>query len=210
MKFSAILFDLDGTLIRTTHLYEEACIKAMHAVGLPATSEEFSRLYPLGNSTECWIKEAGGDPSLLDTVRTIRDRNYHELLRTRSEFLPEALALLDGLSTTPTAAVTNSWRSYLDSIHECIGLYDHVSDIVTADDTKPFYKPHPHGLLLAADRLGIDPKQCAYVGDQPFDLHAAKAAGMHACLIHGQHTPKEIEKEADTVLESLGDLLKFV
>ena len=210
MKFKAVLFDLDGTLIHTTHLYEEACIVGMRAIGLDFSAEDFRRLYPQSMGMRSWISEKGGDPDRLDEVRAARDLVYHELLATRTEFCPGALDLLKFLEKHPTGVITNSWRSYLDAIHKCLGLYDHVTQIVTADEMGDLSKPHPHGLLLTADKLGVDPEDCVYVGDQIFDLHAAKAAGMQAYLVHGSHTPKHGPDHADHVLESLDDLTRLL
>ncbi len=206
MKFASILFDLDGTLIQTTHLYEEACIAGMQAIGLEFSSEDFQRLYPQNYSMTGWIIEKGGKADQLDIVRAARDVIYHELLATKSEYCEGALELFAFLKTHPTGVITNSWRSYLDAIHTKLSIYDHLTEIMTADDMGDFCKPHPHGLLLTTDRLGVDPKNSIYVGDQIFDLEAARAAGMTACLIYGPHSPKGAEKHADIVVESLAEL----
>ena len=93
---------------------------------------------------------------------------------------------------------------------EKLRLSDSVGAMITADEMLPFRKPHPHGLLIAADRIGVDPATSIYIGDQIFDLHAAKAAGMTSCLIRGAHTPEGAEKEADLVAASLQDLLTML
>lgn len=206
MKYDSVLFDLDGTLISTTHLYEQACIAGMRAIGLEFSSDDFKRLYPTGYSMAGWIVEKGGRAEQLETVRAARDVVYHDLLSTQSEFCPGALELLEFLRDHPTGVITNSWRSYLDAIHKKLAIYDHLKEIVTADDMGDFYKPHPHGLLITADKLGADPEKSIYVGDQIFDLEAARAAGMTACLIYGPHSPKGAEKHADLVVESLAEL----
>lgn len=206
MKFDAILFDLDGTLIDTTHLYEEACIAGMRAIGVEFSSEDFSRLYPLSYSMTGWITEKGGDVRRLDEVRTARDIVYHELLETQSEYCDGAIELLEFLKDHPTGVITNSWRSYLDAIHKKLSIYDHLTEIVTADEMGDFCKPHPHGLLMTADKLKADPKNSVYIGDQIFDLEAAKAAGMTACLVYGSHSPAGAETHADMVVESLAEL----
>ncbi len=153
-----------------------------------------------------WIIEKGGKKEQLEDVRAARDNVYHHLLATKTEFCPGTLELLAFLRDHPTGVITNSWRSYLDAINKKIAIYDHFKEIVTADDMGDFYKPHPHGLLLTTEKLGVDPKKSVYVGDQIFDLQAAKAAGMTACLIYGPHSPQGAEKHADMVVESLVEL----
>lgn len=206
MNYSAVLFDLDGTLIQTTHLYEEACIAGMNAIGIEFTPEDFRLLYPTGYAMGRWIEAKGGDIARLQEVRAARDCLYHELLATRSEYCEGALELLEFLAGHPTGVITNSWRSYLDAIHKKLSIYDRLSTIVTADEMGDFCKPHPHGLLLTSDKLGVDPKKSIYIGDQIFDLHAARAAGMTACFIRGSHSPPDAEKHADVIVGSLAEL----
>lgn len=178
----------------------------MESIGITFTSEDFRHHYPKGYSMHSWIEAKGGDASRLEEVRVMRDLVYHELLATKSEYCAGAMDLLTFLKGHPTGVITNSWRSYLDAIHRKLAIYDHLTEIVTADDMGDLCKPHPHGLLLTADRLGADPATSVYVGDQIFDLEAARAAGMTACLIRGPHSPDGAEKHADLVVESLCDL----
>jgi pyrophosphatase PpaX len=54
--------------------------------------------------------------------------------------------------------------------------------VVAADDVAR-HKPHPDPLLLALERLGARPEEAAYVGDSPYDVAAAKAAGVHSIAV---------------------------
>ena len=54
--------------------------------------------------------------------------------------------------------------------------------IVASDDTER-HKPDPEPILHALERLGAEPREAAYVGDSPFDIRAAKAAGVHAVAV---------------------------
>ena len=207
MRFSAILFDLDGTLIDTISLYRRACIQGMASAGLDLTHEEFDAYYVSGSSLEEWIRLKGGEKGDAPLVRRERDRAYHMLLRTEPAFFLGAEELLNDLLDFPKAIVTGSWKSYVDALDECVEITKHFPHIITADDTSPFHKPHPHGLLLAADRLGVDPRKCVYIGDQMFDIDAAHAAGMTSCLVPTQFTPKEAHGKAEMELESLDELL---
>ena len=81
--------------------------------------------------------------------------------------------------------------------------------VVGGDETKR-HKPEPEPLLVAAKRLGVDPDECAYVGDSPFDIRAAKAAGMHAIAVTwgGIHTRERLEPERpDAIVDSAEELL---
>src|SRR3546814_10300498 len=56
--------------------------------------------------------------------------------------------------------------------------WDARSAILVGGDTLAERKPHPLPLLHSAQVLGIEPSQCAYVGDDERDIIAARAAGM--------------------------------
>ncbi len=206
MRFSAILFDLDGTLIDTISLYRRACIGGMKAVGLTLAEDDFHDLYVSGASIDQWVRSRGGNDAMTPVVREERDRLYRQALQTNAEFFPGAEDLLRAVAKHPKAIVTGSWRSYVDALDECTNITDHFEHIVTADDTNPFHKPHPHGFLLAADRLGVEPKDCLVVGDQMFDIEGAKAAGMTSCLTWTAYTPKHAAGKADMEIRSLTEL----
>lgn len=50
--------------------------------------------------------------------------------------------------------------------------------VLIGGDTLPQRKPHPLPLTVAAERIGVEPAQCVYVGDDERDIQAARAAGM--------------------------------
>lgn len=206
MTYDAILFDLDGTLVDTITLYKRACIQALEHGGLRFSSEDFDRLYPMGTSFNDWIMRIGGKEEQTPFLRAKRDDAYCELLRQHTVFYDGATDLLRSIGNHPSAIVTGSWKRYVDAIDALLNVTTHVDHLVTADDLGDFHKPHPHGLLLAADSLRVDPSRCLYVGDQMFDVGAAKAAGMTSCCIVTGHTPKQAIAEADFVVRSLPEL----
>ena len=64
---------------------------------------------------------------------------------------------------------------------DALGWDDTFGAIVTGEDVKE-QKPQPEGPLLAAKMLGVEPKQCAFVGDSPADISAALPAPMSEAL----------------------------
>ena len=75
--------------------------------------------------------------------------------------------------------VTNKALRMAEPIVAALGWADR-SGVLVGGDSTPHTKPHPAPLLEAARRLGVPPADCAYVGDDPRDMRAGRAAGMRA------------------------------
>jgi phosphoglycolate phosphatase len=73
---------------------------------------------------------------------------------------------------------------------EALGVARHFATAVCGGETAR-RKPHPEPLLVALERLGVPPAECAYVGDSPEDVAMAKAAGSFAVGIPGGFPNRE-------------------
>jgi pyrophosphatase PpaX len=105
--------------------------------------------------------------------------------------------------------VTAKRRATVDLAFANVPL-GHLFETVVGGDETARHKPHPAPLLLAAERMGTKPDDCAYVGDSPFDVRAAKAAGMHAVAVTwgGIHSREKLEHEApDAIVSTPAELL---
>ncbi len=188
----AILFDLDGTLVDTITLYGQAVLASLKDVlGIDATWDQYREWYGRPLHLKGILALYGHTEDRVPDIRRHRDELYMELLRTKTAWYPGAEDLLATLRAkgVPVGLVTGSWMSYVDAIDSLLGVKKHFDAFVTVDDMGDFTKPHPHGLLLGADRLGVDPAACTYVGDQQFDIDAAERAGMPGVLIRSEWTP---------------------
>jgi len=84
----------------------------------------------------------------------------------------------------------------------------HLFDVVVGGDETERQKPEPDPLLLALERLGAVPHEAAYVGDSPYDVAAARAAGVFAVGVTwgGIHGPEALA-EADALVHTAEELL---
>ncbi len=90
----------------------------------------------------------------------------------------------------------------VDSGWIILASYRHATTTVLGRD-------YPDEVLLALERLGADPDQTAYVGDAPFDVAAARAAGLHAVGVTwgGIHSRERMEAERpDAVVDTAEEL----
>ena len=206
MPYAAVLFDLDGTLGDTITLYERAVVQALKKWHVHVSHDRFLRWYKTAVHLKEMLAKVGLSDVHAPAVRDHRDNLYERLLRTDVEWLPGAKKTLDRLKgKVPLAIVTGSWLSYVQAIQQKLDVLSYAQALVTADEIHKFMKPHPHGLLLACDRLGVKPEDCLYVGDQQFDVDAATAAGMPCWAIQGKWSPAKITS-AERVVQSLEEL----
>ena len=87
---------------------------------------------------------------------------------------------------------------------------EHLFETVVGGDETKKHKPDPEPLLLALDRLGAAPGEAAYVGDAPFDVKAAKAAGLYSVGVSwgGIHRRERLEaEEPDALVDTTEELL---
>jgi len=176
----AVLFDLDGTLADTAPDLAGALNRLRSRHGLPATP--YHLLRPVASA---------GARGLIGAAFGVQpgDRDYEELRVAFLEEYASALAddsrLFDGVGELIAALndlnitwgiVTNKAARFTDPLVPLIGLQD--AACVVSGDTTAHAKPHPEPLFEAARRLGVQPDQCWYAGDDLRDIQAGQAAGM--------------------------------
>jgi HAD superfamily hydrolase (TIGR01549 family) len=119
----------------------------------------------------------------------------------------ELLETLDGENRL-LGIVSAKRHDVVQLAFEALG-FGELMDVVVGSDEAPRGKPYPDQILVALDRLDVDPDDTAYVGDAPFDIAAAKAAGVHAIGVTwgGIHTRERMEAEGpDAVVDTADEL----
>jgi pyrophosphatase PpaX len=208
VRFPVVLFDLDGTVIDSGGII----LASMRH----ATREVLGR--EIGDDE---LMGAVGGPGLEAQMQAIAPDRVDELVsvyRAHNEPLHEELECCAGMEGLLArlhgegrrlGVVTAKRRVTVELAFAHIPLVDFFDVVVGGDETER-HKPDPEPLLLAADRLGIDPATAAYVGDSPFDIRAAKAAGMYAIAVTwGRiHDRSRLEHEhPDAIVENTEQLL---
>ncbi len=182
----ALLWDNDGVLVDTEHLFFRATVEHLTPYGV-SLDEELYVEYVMrrGRSLFELAAERGVGEDEIRRTRARRDDRYAELLREGVRVLDgvrESLAALHG--RIPMAIVTASGREHFEMIHRPLGLLQHFEFVLTDGDYE-HHKPHPDPYLTAARRLGLDPAECMAVEDSERGLHAAVAAGMRCLVVPG-------------------------
>jgi pyrophosphatase PpaX len=209
VRYRTVLFDLDGTLVDSA-----AMILASFR---HATRTVLRREIPNHE-----LLAAVGGPGLRAQMEALAPDRVEELIDVYSDHnigLHPSLQACDGvlglLETLKRqgrrlGVVTAKRRATLELAFEVLPELEPFFDAnVAAEDTER-HKPHPEPLLTALEQLGETPDRAVYVGDSPFDIQAAKAAGTGAIAVTwGAIHPRErLEREhPDAVVDTCKELV---
>jgi pyrophosphatase PpaX len=146
---------------------------------------------------------------LFDTYRSWNHANTERMLRG-FEGVDDLLHRLEGAAIR-VGIVTSKSRDAVDLAFRIVPPPVRFDAVVTLDDTDR-HKPDPDPILLALARMGVDPGHAVYVGDAPYDVQAARAAGCGAIAVTwGAATAARLaEERPDALVETpsaLADLL---
>jgi len=213
VRVSAVLFDLDGTLVDSAPDLAGVANEMRRVRGLPDLAYDALRAHA-GTGARGMLAAAlqarPGEAGYGELRDEFHDRYERRLLQETRLF--DAIGpLLDALDRhgMPWGIVTNKALRFAEPLSSALGLWPRAAALVGGDSTGHI-KPHPAPLLEAARRLGLPPQACVYVGDDLRDVHAGRAAAMGALAAAwgylGVDTPIQ-EWGADIVLAEPNDLL---
>ena len=176
LRWPVVLFDLDGTVLDTVELIRASHAHAVREVlGVELPDEELMAGIgtPLREQMEVFSAERADE--LFHVYRAWNHANTARLIE-RYPGVDEVLLELE--SEGARLGIVTS--KMLDAVELAFAALPPpiVWDVVITTEDTPLHKPHPAPLLAALERLEGTPAEAVYVGDSPFDLQAARAAGM--------------------------------
>jgi pyrophosphatase PpaX len=217
MVLRAALFDFDGTLVDTTELIYQSM---RHAAGEVLGRDDLPREILLANvgqplPRQMELLDAERAEALLESYR-LHNNEHHDSLIGEFPGVEGSLARLR--SGGVKIAVVTSKR--LPSVEMALKRFPRLGEVVdrfvTMEDTEE-HKPHPGPLLKGLELLGVPKEEAAYVGDSPFDVAAAKAAGVKSVavswgafsedtlrLAEPDHLVPDVDSAVDVLLEMAG------
>jgi phosphoglycolate phosphatase len=191
MRFDAVTFDLDGTLLDTIADLAEASRRMLDEVGAPPRSPaEVHSFVGKGMAVlveRCLTHDSAPSADLLHTAIEAFKRHYAAVNGDFTQIYP---GVVDGLqawraSGLKMGVVTNKPGMFTETLLERMGLADYF-DLVVSGDTTAHKKPHPEPILHACRLFAVRPDRNLHIGDSLNDVHAAHAAGCLAyCVPYG-------------------------
>jgi HAD superfamily hydrolase (TIGR01509 family) len=210
----AAIFDLDGTLVTFTFdvrgtrkvLLEEMEKRGFNTTGLNLTTPT-QYLLDAARSQLPDKGEAAYD-DLQRRFFEILDRFELESARSTAPFpgIADDLRLLKSRGVRLAVLTNSGKKAAFESLRKA-GLRKYFEFVLTRDDTETM-KPRPEGIAKAASMLGLPKSSVYYVGDSPYDISAAKRAGMKVVSVAtGNYSADRLRNDgADYVISSVSEL----
>ena len=211
IRFPVVLFDLDGTVVDSGSIILASMRHATREVlGVEYHDDELMQTVG-GPGLEAQMAAFAPD-RIEELVRVYRAHNepLHDELES-CEGMDEVLLRLKEEGRR-LGIVSAKRRATIELAFARVPLA-HLFEIVVGGDETDRQKPDPEPLLLAAKRMRVAPRHCAYVGDSPFDMRAAHAAAMHGIAVTwGRiHRRDRLEAERpDAIVDSAEELLEHL
>ena len=204
MKISAIIFDLDGTVLSNEDEYGAAFANVLRSLGAKVNLE-YPHVGGIG------VKENW--PGLLKKYKINTEKTTDELARqTQQEYLKQLskVQLKDGFevfvrelkaSEIPIALATSNVRLMLEETFNKIDIEGYFDAVTTGEEVMA-KKPAPDLFLKTAQKLGVEPSECLVFEDSGAGIAAAKAAGMKAVAIARDEDHAKSLTAADLVIRN--------
>jgi len=169
---TALLFDLDGTLIDSLQAWINGINEALTHHGYPTVNkDEFIKQF-WGKDREFYQKQINYPTEVLTDCLKFYSNHLHE-----SKLYSDTIETLDQLSTYKKAIVTNTPKHYTTKIVQNLGISHYFDAILTEDDVT-HAKPHPDMMNKALRLLNVTSDQALVIGDTDNDVISAHQAGI--------------------------------
>jgi pyrophosphatase PpaX len=211
MRFSVVLFDLDGTVIDTNHLIVTTFQHVFREkLNLSVSAEEIYKYFgePLPQTMARFAPDRANE--LTDFYRLFNLAN-HDLLLRQFQGMPETLSRLHSAGVK-LGVVTSKRVAMARQGLRVSGLEHYFHAVVGMDETQR-HKPDAEPALLALSRLGEQPGgHVLLVGDSKFDILCGRNAGIRTAAVGWtvQDRTELGKTKPDFWVESPGDLVSLV
>jgi pyrophosphatase PpaX len=209
---AAVLWDLDGTLVDSIELIVAAAMNAFACRPGPSPSEAQIRNTigrPLPTTFGPWLVDDDDLPFLIAKYREYQ-LEHHDRLTSAYEGIVDAVSGLHAAGCR-MAIVTSKVGFMAERALVHTGLSSYMQCVIASDSTAK-HKPDPEPVRVALERLGTEPGDAVFVGDSPYDMQAARAAGVHALGVAWGAFPATalVDAGAQAVIHQPTELLAYI
>ncbi len=203
----AILWDNDGVLVQTEHLYFKANQILCEELGFTLTTKIFIELFlkkALGLGF--LLKEKGVEELEIKKILKQRDETYSSLLKSKVIVTPGIITVLEKLKLThKMGIVTSCHRDHFELIHRNTGLLPYFDFILTREDyTKS--KPDSEPYLTGLEKANTLAENTWVIEDSVRGFMAAKAAGIKCIVLANEYFSAEDFEGAYQVIQTVKEI----
>ncbi len=210
--FKAVIFDMDGLMVDSEPIHQQAFDQVFQKYGKQFTEEDNIKLYLGKTDMDCAV-DMVTRYQLPITAEELFDQKQVITRQLLDKILPRPglMDLLNDLRRVgiKMAIASSSQIATINIIVKALEVGDFFDALYSAENVKRG-KPAPDVYLLTAKAISVDPNDCLVLEDSPIGVAAAVAAGMTVFAIPGKETMDGDFSQADKVLNNLGGVFQFI
>jgi phosphoglycolate phosphatase len=207
-----LIFDLDGTLVRSGEDIAAAVNHTLYELGLPSIDPEMIRGF-VGDGLQILLERSLGSHAdeYLDRAMPLFLDHYSAHLLDHTILYPEVNEVLDHFENKKKVIVTNKREEFTLRITEGLEIRSRFLDIL-GEDTTPYKKPDQRLLYQVMEKWGVSPQRTVVIGDGVNDILLARNAGAMSCAVLNGLTERRklLSLHPDMVCERLSELMIFI
>lgn len=204
-QLRAVVFDMDGLMFNTEHLYDQSGQTLLARRGMTFSRELKLAMMGLpGPDAFAVMIDACGLTETVEELQAETDEIFRELLPAKIEKMPGLDALLETIEqqSIPKAIATSSHRKFARAALDRFDLQPRFEFVLTAENVRRG-KPNPEIYLTAAERLGVSPDEVLVLEDSVAGSRAAANAGCFTVAVPTEYSVGLDYSHADLVVSSL-------
>lgn len=204
----AIIWDMDGVLVESEAMHVQAEAETLKQYGIDLTKIDCKQF--MGMGLKQYFEEIGkkfGRKLPVDEIIQKHSETLRGYYSNKFPIVPHAPEVVRALSKRyPMALATSMRRRLADLYLARLKITDCFTVIVGGDEVTRT-KPDPEVFLVAARKLGVDPRDTVIIEDSTHGIHAGKAAGAIVIARKADHNKNQDFSQADHIITDLQELL---
>jgi len=210
-RFTGLIFDMDGLMIDTEHLYWAAAREIAASYGKSVEDDTLRQM--MGRASIDSMSVFARDLGIADSAQELLDRRTGMMLKRFANPItpmPGLMEILQGFhGRLKLAVATSAPKSFTDLILPAVGI-DRLFDAIQTSDGVTQGKPHPEIYLKAIGRLGARPDESIVLEDSTAGARSGKSAGAYTIAVPSELTRGQDFGFADYVASDLFDAASHI
>ena len=214
MKYKGVIFDLDGTILSTLDDLADSLNFALKKNKLPERRIEEVRAF-VGNGIRRLIERGVPENSPVEVVdRVHKDFTEHYKIHCadKTKAYDGVLDMLERLKKQGIKLSVLSNKADYAVVDLCKKYFDGLFDAVAGEKTGIPKKPAPDGVYAIAGQMGVDIKDCVYIGDSEVDIVTANNSGLPCISVDWGFRDRQVlvDAGAKIIVSTTNDLFNEI